>query len=316
MWQAETWDPKTIDQELKWAADLGFNAMRVFLHDLAWSQDPEGFLDRVDRFLEIADSHGHRTLLVIWDGVWDPLPVAGPQTPPVPGVHNSRWLQSPGAKILGDDAATNGLKPYVDAVVSRFREDPRVLGWDLFNEADNPNAIAYVDTELDADEKTARAFALLRRTTTWVRAWNPIQPLTTGVYTNRNWREGEDLEPIVEFMLHESDVISFHSYRGPAEVRELLGDLKLQNRPIWCTEYMGRPGSTFREILPVFAENKHGAFNWGFVSGRTQTIYPWTTWLTPGESEPDPWFHDVLRADGTAFDPEEAIFLREITAGK
>ena len=117
-------------------------------------------------------------------------------------------------------------------------------------------------------------------------------------------------------MLRESDVISFHSYLGPNEVRDQIADLELQQRPIWCTEYMSRPGSTFSEILPIFAEKKHGAFSWGLVSGRTQTIYPWKSWLMPDVSEPDPWFHDVLRSDGTPFDPAEATFLRETTARK
>ena len=36
MWQAETFDPATIERELAWAAGLGMKSMRVFLHDLLW----------------------------------------------------------------------------------------------------------------------------------------------------------------------------------------------------------------------------------------------------------------------------------------
>src|SRR5271165_6401475 len=57
MWQAETFDPKTIDRELGWAEDLRLNTMRVFLHDLAWEADPIGFKKRVGQFLDIADKH-------------------------------------------------------------------------------------------------------------------------------------------------------------------------------------------------------------------------------------------------------------------
>src|ERR1700716_2235913 len=40
MWQADTFDPETIDRELGWARGLGMNTARVFLHDLAWEADP------------------------------------------------------------------------------------------------------------------------------------------------------------------------------------------------------------------------------------------------------------------------------------
>ncbi len=51
MWQADTFDPKRIDTELGWAAAIGMNTMRVFLHDLLWQQDAEGFKKRLLEFL-------------------------------------------------------------------------------------------------------------------------------------------------------------------------------------------------------------------------------------------------------------------------
>src|SRR5688572_1127039 len=104
MWQADTWDPETIDRELGWAADLGFNSVRVFLHDIPWKQDREGFLKRVDKFLDLADKHDIGVMICIFDSVWDPYPKAGKQREPRPFVHNSGWVQSPGAEILGDPA--------------------------------------------------------------------------------------------------------------------------------------------------------------------------------------------------------------------
>jgi hypothetical protein len=38
MWQADTFDPLTIDRELGYAEGIGFNAMRVFLHSVAWKE--------------------------------------------------------------------------------------------------------------------------------------------------------------------------------------------------------------------------------------------------------------------------------------
>lgn len=311
MWQAETWDPDTIDAELALAEDLHINALRVFLHDLAWQQDPEGLLDRMDAFLALADAHGQRTLFVLFDGVWDPEPHAGVQEEPIPGVHNSRWVQSPGREILDDEARQDALLPYLEAVILRFREDPRVLGWDLFNEADNFNIGSYGAVELSPEDKTRRALQLLEKSFAWARAVGPTQPLIAGVYSPmRSWDENGELDPIVAFLLHEPDLSSFHTYEAPDVVADHIEELAVQDRPMLCTEYMGRPVSTLEGVLPVLHDAGVGAFSWGFVSGRTQTIWPWTTWLAPGEGEPDPWFHDLLRPDGSPYDAAEAELLR------
>lgn len=312
MWQAATFDEATIDRELGWAASLGFNTARVFLHDLAWSQDPGGFLDRVDRFLAIAARHGIRPMLVLFDGVWDPFPRPGRQPEPRPGVHNSRWLQSPGAETLGEPSRHDELRPYVEAVIGRFRADPRVLVWDLFNEPDNPNP-AYAEVELPADAKARDAEALLRKTFAWARGAGPAQPLTAGVWVG-DWSEPEALSPLNRLMLTESDVVTFHSYEPAPGVRARLAALRQYGRPILCTEYMARPvGSRFETILPVFAEERVGAYNWGLVSGRTQTTYSWLSWLRPDPPGSE-WFHDILHPDGTPYREDEAALIRSLTS--
>ena len=140
-------------------ADIGFNTMRVFLHDLVWKADPEAYLRRIDRFLGLADRHGIGVMLVFFDGVWNPFPVAGEQPSPTPHLHNSQWVQSPGAEILGDLERHDELEAYVKGVVGRFRSDPRVVVWDLFNEPDNLNRPAYIAYE--APNKEELAFALM-----------------------------------------------------------------------------------------------------------------------------------------------------------
>src|SRR5882757_7222190 len=57
MWQADTWDPKTIDRELGWAQAVGFNVVRVYLHNLVWEADANGFKKRISEFLTIAEKH-------------------------------------------------------------------------------------------------------------------------------------------------------------------------------------------------------------------------------------------------------------------
>jgi hypothetical protein len=313
MWQAETYDEPTIDRELGWAEDLGFNTMRVFLHDLLWADDPEGFLERIDRFLGVADRHGMRIMFVFFDGVWNPFPVAGPQPDPIPHVHNSQWVQSPGAEILGDLERHDELEPYVTGVIGRFAADPRVLAWDLFNEPDNPNLVSYREVELPPEVKDPAAEALLRKAFVWARSVGPTQPLTAGLWQGQ-WADASALSPLNELMVTESDVVSFHSYDGPELVTEQLAALGPYGRPLLCTEYMARPGgSTFQAILPIFEAQDVAAYNWGLVSGKTQTIYTWLSWITRSPDDADPWFHDIFYPDGTPYDPEEVAFIRELT---
>ncbi|WP_218150402.1 hypothetical protein [Chitinophaga arvensicola] len=99
MWQTETFDLPTIDRELGYAESIGFNIMRVYLHHVAWIQDPKGFKKRINEYLKIADKHHIKTMFVFFDDCWKDKYQGGTQPPPVPGVHNSGWLKDPGSRI-------------------------------------------------------------------------------------------------------------------------------------------------------------------------------------------------------------------------
>ena len=310
MWQPDTFNLTAIDRELALAQDLGFTSLRVFLHDLLWRDDAAGLLERMDQFLGVASARGIGIMFVLFDGVWDPYPVAGPQPAPVPNVHNSRWVQGPGREILGSPARHDELEPYVVGVVSHFRNDSRVQVWDLFNEPDTP-VPQYADEELP--DKAARALDLLRKTFEWIRPLDPIQPLTAGVWAG-DWSSEGSLSEIQRYQLDNSDVISFHNYAGPDDVAKRIADLRRYNRPILCTEYMARSaGSTFEGVMPVLAAENVGAYNWGFVDGKTQTIFPWDSWDREYTGEPDPWFHDVFREDGTPYSTAETDLIKSLT---
>lgn len=311
MWQADTFDPDTIERELAWSAGLGFNTARVFLHDIAWREDPEGFLKRMDAFLDICARHGVKPLFVLFDAVWDPFPKAGPQRAPRPHVHNSGWVQSPSIELLKDTRRHDELEPYVKAVMERFRRDSRVLGWDLYNEPGNRNLASYGTHE--PENKAELCLALLEKVHRWAREVQPEQPLTIGVWEGE-WSEDGHLSPLNQFMLESSDFISFHSYAPLEEVQRRTEALERFGRPIVCTEYMSRPvGSTFASILPYFKDSRIGAYNWGLVSGKTQTIYPWDSWDRPYTAEPELWFHDIFRADGSPYRQDEVTTIRKLT---
>lgn len=314
MWQAATFDPAEIDKELGWAQGLGMNTMRVFLHDLLWAQDAPGFKQRIDTFLSIAAKHHIRPIFVIFDSCWDPLPQLGPQHPPIPGVHNSGWVQSPGAAALQDSAQYSRLKTYVQGVIGAFAGDERILAWDLWNE---PNNIAGSGpyAKLEAVNKLELERVLLPQVFDWARSVAPSQPLTSGLWQGGDWSSPDKLSPIERIQLEQSDVISFHNYSWPESFEQHVKWLTGYHRPILCTEFMARSaGSTFDTILPLAKKLGVAAINWGLVAGKTQTYLPWDSWERPYTLEqPTVWFHEVFYPDGRPYREQEARIFRELT---
>jgi hypothetical protein len=316
MWQESTFDPSGIDQELTWAEAMGMNTMRVFLHDLLWQQDAAGFQKRIDQFLAIAARHHIRPMLVLFDSCWDPSPHLGPQHPPIPGVHNSGWVQSPGATALADPNQYPRLKTYVVGVVSAFANDDRILAWDLWNEPGGVSDNNYPSEELKAKDKIARIALLLPQVFEWAREAKPTQPLTSGVWDVDTSSDSPNLGELQPIQLRESDVITFHNYGWPESFKKEVTWLKQKyNRPVICTEFMARShGSTFDTILPIARQEQVGAINWGFVAGKTQTYLPWDSWQRPYVLEqPSVWFHEVLRSDGTPYRQAEVDLIRQLT---
>ena len=313
MWQADTFDPQEIDRELGWAQAIGMNTMRVFLHDLLWQQDPKGFTRRVDTFLAIAARHHIRPVFVLFDSCWDPYPRLGPQHPPIPGVHNSGWVQSPGAQALADPAQYPRLRAYVEGIVGAFANDDRVLAWDLWNEPDNTNTGSYEKEE--PKNKTELVLHLLPQVFVWAREAHPIQPLTSGVWQG-DWSSPDKLSPMARIQIENSDVISFHNYGWPEDFERHIQWLEQYKRPILGSEYGARgAGSTFDNSLPIAQKDHVAAINWGFVAGRTQTWLPWDSWYRPYTLEPPIiWFHDIFHADGTPYRQHEVDLIRELTA--
>ncbi|MGA2922857.1 MAG: cellulase family glycosylhydrolase [Candidatus Sulfotelmatobacter sp.] len=312
MWQADTFDPKRIDMELGWAESIGLNVMRVFLHDLLWQQDPQGFKKRIDKFLAIADKHHIKVLFVLFDSCWDPNSQLGKQRTPRPGVHNSAWVQSPGAKTLQDFAQYPRLEAYAKGMVEAFAEDKRILAWDLWNEPNNTNSGSYEEEE--PKNKVALVLALLPKVFEWVREAKPTQPLTSGLWQG-DWSSPDKMGPIEKIQSELSDVISFHSYAKPDQFEKRIVWLQRYHRPILCTEYMARStGSTFEGSLPIAKQYRVAAINWGLVAGKTQTYYPWDSWKHPyTDRQPEVWHHDILRTDGRPYSQKEVDFVHGMT---
>lgn len=293
MWQEETFDPQTIDRELGWAAGIGMNCMRVYLHHAAWDVDREGFKERMNQYLDIAEEHGIATIFVFFDDCWNAAYNIGTQPEPDPGVHNSGWVRDPGDLLYEDSALEETLETYVKDVMTAFKGEENIVFWDLYNE---PGNSGYGNKSLP----------LVKKVFQWARSVDPIQPLSAGVWT-------ESLTELNAYSLSQSDIISYHNYGSAENHQQAIDSLNQLNRPLICTEYMARTNqSTFQNTMPLLKRDNIGAINWGLVSGKTNTIFAWDTPL-PELTEPPVWFHDIFRRDGTPYSEEEIEFIRELT---
>jgi len=292
-WQAESFDTKTIDRELGWAESIGMNCMRVYLHHLAWDVDKQGFKKRMDKYLEIADSHGIKTIFVFFDDCWNPTYQAGKQPDPKPGVHNSGWVRDPGDLLYQQPQLVNKLEAYVKDILTAFKDDKRIVLWDLYNEPGNNN-------------QGNKSMPLLKKVFEWGWAIRPSQPMSAGVWNS-------SLTELNQFQLKNSDIITYHNYEDPAKHQAAIDTLRNFGRPLLCTEYMARRNnSLFQNIMPMLKKENIGAINWGLVDGKSNTKYAWDEPI-PGGAEPLLWFHEIFRTDGTPYKQEEVDLIKSLT---
>ncbi|KHJ38000.1 endo-beta-mannanase [Pedobacter glucosidilyticus] len=292
MWQAETFDPTTIDKELAWAKNIGFNTMRVYLHSIAWEKDPSGFKNRVGQYLSIAQKHGIKTIFVFFDDCWNKQGFAGKQPEPKVGIHNSGWVQDPGDPASKNASSFPALEKYVKDVMTHFKTDERILLWDLYNEPGNSG-------------KLNTSFPLLKSVITWARAVEPQQPISIGLWA---W----NFHALNAMQALNSDIITYHNYEEPDLHKRVIDMLKAFGRPMICTEYMARTrNSRFANIMPMLKRENIGAINWGLVAGKSNTIYAWDTPLENGE-QPIEWFHDIFKKDGTPYRNDEVELIKKL----
>lgn len=294
MWQADTFSPDVIDREFALAESIGFNTMRVFLHSIAWKEDPQGFKKRIDQFLSIAQKHHIQPMFVFFDDCWNKTAHAGKQPAPKPGVHNSGWVQDPGQPASQDEANFPELEKYVKDILGAFGKDDRILAWDLYNEPGNSG-------------KEDKSLPLLKAVFRWAREAAPQQPVTAGLW---NW----SFEKLNAFQVANSDIITYHDYEDSLWHLRVVRLLKSFGKPLICTEYMARRNkSLFKTILPMLKNEHVGAINWGFVTGKTNTKYAWDTPIPDG-SEPKLWFHDIFREDYTPYKQDEVNLIKKLNA--
>ena len=339
LWQGLSFDPATIDQELGWSTTIGYNTLRTNLPFIVWKHDRDGLIQRIDQFLNIAEKHGIYVMLCLMDdcGFSGDEPYLGQQKPPIPGIHNSQAAASPGREVVKDRRQWKEVEAYIRDIISTFRNDSRVLLWDLYNEPANSAVFGRFNWKLIDPRLTSHATELLEQAFVWARQESPTQPLTAGAYEvgttvnvklplvgniSLDYLLTGQKDPFYHrrfdrLALELSDIISFHAYVSADKMQSIIHylDGKYQ-RPLFCTEWLARHvGSRLEEQLPIFKSHRVACYQWGLVNGRTQTHLPWTGIRVSGK-EKDLWFHDLLKPDGTAYDEKEVELIRSLTHEK
>lgn len=305
-WGAECYDPQIVDKELALAESLGFNVVRFSLCDIVWQNDPEGFMDRLENTISLADKHGLKTLVTFHtNGGTIKNPYLGEQPQPVPGVHNSVWMSSPGKDVVNNPERWPVIEKYQKAIMTKYKDDSRIYAWCLYNEPENT--------------KGFNTLPFLREVFKWAREVNPSQPVTSPLWTCPG--NSTSNLPIAAFICENSDIISFHCYQNYPELMRFFKFVQQFNRPVLCTEWMARTkGSDYFSVLPLLKKNKMGSFSYGLVNGKQQCHLPWNKVVdgqkVPFTEEPEIWFHDLFRQDGTPWSREEVDFIKSMTADK
>jgi hypothetical protein len=295
MWDKTSYDALAIDKELALAEKSGLNVLRAVLQFAVYENDPAYFLKTLDDFMTVCEKHAIKFVPALFDDCVFGIehdPKVGVQPAPLQGWYAWAWSPSPGHSLVIDAGTHPRIEKYVKAVMGRFKDDQRILMWDLYNEPTNGGL-------------GSASFPLLKKVISWARTINPQQPLTVDI-----WNQDKRLNDIA---LAASDIISFHNYGNKEALQKQINELKKYRRPLICTEWMNRPaGSVIAGNLPVFYEEKTGCMLWGLVNGKTQTHLPWGH--RPGDPVQATWQHDLYKADFSAYDPAEIAIITKLTS--
>ena len=294
MWDKTSFSPDLIQQELALAAQTGFNCVRVVLQHAVYADDPAYFKKTFGQFLAICQRNNIRVMPIFFDDcVFGTVmnPRIGKQPEPLAGWYAWAWSPSPGHTMVADPAYHAQLETYVTDLMTTFRDDPRIVVWDLYNEPTN-GGLGKV------------SLPLLGKVFGWARRVNPSQPITVGHWVQNN-------PALNALTAANSDVVTFHSYDDLPKLMAYVTELGQAQRPLICTEWLNRSRNSVPEtILPYFRKQNIGSMHWGLVNGKTQTNLPWGH--RPGDPEPTVWQHDLYRPDRTPYRPAELDLFRTL----
>ena len=320
IWQSDTIEEilPSVEKELELMKEIGFNTVRMWLDFNLWHHERDEYLDRVDRVLGILSSYGIRLMPVIFNDCvsfgkpkditihkpvgkqkWDKGYHGGHKDSPhvVPTEQPYGWIR------WDEEDQRPICEQYIRDLVKRFKDDERIIMWDLWNEPGN-------------SKRGDMSIPYLKRVFEIAREENASQPLTVGVWCyppNYGVDESVELTPIQRLALDLSDIITFHNYSSIDEVKACVKALEKEGRPMANTEWLHRIlGNTILEQLPLYYEKKIGSVHWGLVAGHGQFYLPWE-WLKAARPELDYtlWQHDIFNEDFTPYDEKEIELFKQ-----
>lgn len=324
IWQEEGFEEvlKTMQREIELAASIGMNSVRMLMPFHVWKHQRKGFLERLERVLELLEGFGFTLVPVFFDDCGrGPIELYsdevhfGKQADPVKGWHGGypphkiENSVNPTYSMVDDPENWPDMERYVKEIVSLHRDDDRILMWDVWNEPGNSGSGGYGNV--------LKSMRVMEKAFGWIREMDPLQPLTAGCWDFYHdfFRDGKcgDLSEIEKKALELSDVISYHYYGDYEHSVKMIGFLKSYGRPLFITEWLHRPfGNNVEEHLPLFKKEGIGCYNWGLVNGKTQTHEPWD-WILDMDLDFKLWQHDLFHADMTPYSPEEIEMFTRLT---
>ena len=328
MWQEYGCEARfaEMDRELALAEKTGFNVVRFLVSSGVWMAEHDGFMDRFERFLALLGKHKMRAIVMLGNDCSSPKERWKPFKPgPCPtdwGYHGGKKVSEHGSlpdavgyTILDDPELNPKFYAMCEELVAKYRTDPRIAFWNLWNEPGNNNRGRITLPHV------RKLFELCWRI-------DPVQPLAADVWCDRygmGFPQGAkvsqpraDRESAQKLAGELSDIISFHCYEPYERQVTLIRDLRRHyGRPLVNTEWLARiRGCNVADCYPLFYVAKVGAVNWGFVAGRFQTYEPWEgMWKEierGGGKQYDmtKWFHDLYRPSHRPYDPKEIELIR------
>lgn len=315
MWQEYNWDKvkATMEKEMAIAKEWGFNAVRILtLFDLYLDQ-PEAHLNHLEEFIQICDKNQIKVMVCIGNDCLVSKsnykkPSYGEQEYDL-GYHSGKAISphivmnEPGYALADEPEYFDLYLEYVEAIISKYAKDERVLLWDIYNEPGN-------------SRRGMMSYKVMEESFKIARKYDTIQPCAACC-----WSYNEKDEPYKEIelkALEMSDVILYHGYMNYKKHKRTVKFLKkTYERPLFNTEWLHRIWhNDVEHFFPYFRKNKIAAFNWGFVRGKSQTNEPWE-WLFNeyhlGHGKDwdfTKWQHDLIRSNLEPYDFKEYEIIK------
>lgn len=295
--QVQLWHefkPDIINRELAAARKhFGLTTLRVYLHNLPYDADKDGFLNNIESFLKICDNHGIKPGLVFFDDCHRHDGITLKSLPPVKGWHNGRWAACPQDRERIDENLPK-FKAYIQDVIRAHREDPRVLWWEIFNE---PNM---------RSPYSARLRKLGYR---WAKSLSPKQPVLSC------WDDNPETD-IVDAHNYSANFASWDRQTG---LNPAKGTVFTEAGTRW---YAGRPSNGEPcEVIHWLSNRKAAGLYtpgvylcWELFAGNSNCRWYWGT--KHGTPEPPiPWC-GLMWPDTTPVSLAESEAIRRYVTGK